>query len=85
LDVPLASYGSHSTPAVDSEIARSVCAQTGSVRDLNQAQLRQSYKDRNGYLKRFNEAVDNAVDGRRLLAEDVPALKNPAVRKLPAF
>jgi hypothetical protein len=85
LDVPLASYGSHSTPAVDSDIARSTCAQTGSVRDLSQAQLRQLYKDRNGYLKRFNEAVDNAVDGRRLLAEDVPALKNPAVRKLPAF
>jgi hypothetical protein len=85
VDVPLASYGNHSTPAVDSEVARSTCAQTGSVRDLNAAQLRQLYKDRNGYVKRFNEAVDNAVDGRRLLAEDVPALKNPAVRKLPAF
>ncbi|MEY2854798.1 MAG: hypothetical protein RL030_1930 [Pseudomonadota bacterium] len=85
VDVPLASYGVHSTPAVDSDIARSTCAQTGSVRDLSQAQLRQMYRDRSGYLKRFNESVDAAVEGHRLLAEDVPALKNPSVRKLPAF
>jgi hypothetical protein len=70
---------------VDSDIARSTCAQTGSVRDLSQAQLRQMYRDRSGYLKRFNESVDAAVEGHRLLAEDVPALKNPSVRKLPAF
>lgn len=85
VDVPLSSYGGHSTPAVDSEIARTTCARTGSMRALSQAQLRQMYRDRNGYLKRFNEAVDAAVEGQRLLAEDAPGLKNPAVRKLPAF
>lgn len=85
LDVPLASYGVHRTPATESDAAQSLCAHSGSMRALDQAQLKQAHRDRASYLKRFNEAVDNAVDGRRLLAEDAQPLKTQAPRRVPAF
>ncbi len=49
------------------------------------ARLKALYKDRNEYIKRFNAAVDQAVEDGRLVREDAAALKAPAVRTLPAF
>jgi hypothetical protein len=85
LDVPLASYAVHGTAVEDTDAARRACAEVASMKALPPPQLRQLHRDGNGYLKRFNEAVNNAVDGRRLLPADAQALKGPAARRAPAF
>ncbi|MDR2214783.1 MAG: hypothetical protein LBE59_02955 [Nevskiaceae bacterium] len=86
LDVPLAAYAGHGEPAADAPaVAGNLCARTATMRPLEPAQLKALHGDRAGYLKRFNEAIDGAVDGRRLLAEDAQALKNAATRAAPTF
>jgi hypothetical protein len=87
LDVPLAVYSSLGAAATedDSNAARNACAQLGSMSVLEPAQLKQLYGNRANYLKRFDEAIGNAVDGRRLLDEDAKALKSAVSRKVPVF
>jgi hypothetical protein len=85
IDVPLASYSGHSTPARNDARSRAVCESTGSMRGYDTARLKSLYKDRNEYIKRFNAAVDQAVEEGRLVKEDAAALKAPAVRALPVF
>jgi Alpha/beta hydrolase domain len=55
------------------------------MRRYDSAKLKSLYKDRNEYIKRFNVAVDQAVEEGRLVREDAAALKAPVVRTLPAF
>lgn len=87
IDVPLASYSGRSTPAQGNQqpAARDACAVTGSMRKLDAGRLKALYRDRDGYIERFNKAVDQAVEEGRLVAEDAAALKAPTVRTLPAF
>lgn len=83
IEVPLASYSGRSTPKQND--ARSLCELTGSMRRFEAPRLKTLYRDRSGYIERFNAAVDQAVEEGRLVKEDAAALKAPAVRVLPAF
>jgi len=85
LEVPLARYAGHSTPQQDNERAQRVCALTGAMQRFDSARLKTLYRDRSEYLRRFNAAIDVAVQGRLLVKEDAEALKAPPVRTLPAF
>jgi hypothetical protein len=85
LDVPLASYSGRSTPSRNDAQSRAMCEATGSMRRYDAPTLKSLYKDRNEYIKRFNAAVDQAVEEGRLVKEDAAALKDPAVRTLAAF
>ena len=85
LDVPLASYAGVSTPRENDAGAARLCALTGAVKRYDQARLKQMYRDRSEYLKRFNAAVDLAVQERRLVVEDAAPLKSATARSLPAF
>jgi hypothetical protein len=58
---------------------------TGSMSRLDSATLKQRYRDRNEYLRRFNAAVDEAVSNRLLVKEDAVALKTTTARATPAF
>lgn len=63
-----------------------VCsAATGSMPRFDAATLKQLYRDRNEYLRRFNAAVDLAAMERLLVKEDAAALKAAAVRSTPTF
>ncbi len=76
VDLPLAGKAS----------ARQTCdAVTGSMQRFDVATLKQLYRDRNEYLRRFNAAVDQAVMKRLLVREDADALKAAAVRTTPVF
>ena len=57
--------------------SRAVCEMTGSMRRYDTARLKSLYKDRNEYIRRFNAAVDQAVEEGRLVKEDAAALKAP--------
>ena len=83
IEVPLASYSGRSTPKQND--ARAVCEQSGSMRRYDAPRLKTLYRDRSGYIERFNAALDQAVEEGRLVKEDAAALKAPAVRVLPAF
>ncbi len=85
IEVPLARYVGHSTPADDSARATSVCALTGAMQRFEPAKLKALYRDRNEFLRRFNTAVDGAVRGRLLLKEDADAIKAAAARSPPVF
>ena len=85
VEVPIAVYSGRSSPQRDDAQLRARCEMSGSMRAYDQARLRQLYGNREGYLQRFDAAVDAAVQERRLTAEDAAALKSPAVRVLPAF
>lgn len=63
-----------------------VCnAVTGSLPRFDAATLKQLYRSRAEYLRRFNAAVDEAAMGRLLVKEDADALKAAAVRTVPVF
>jgi hypothetical protein len=85
LDMPLARYSGSSTPRDASDAARRICAFTGSQQPFEAARLKQLYQNRNEYLRRLRQAIDQSVVERRLVKEDGEALKNPAVQSLPAF
>lgn len=85
IEVPLARYAGYSTPQDDSEQARRTCAMTGAMQRFDAARLKMLYRDRTDYLRRFNAAVDLAVQARLLVKEDAEALKAPPARTLPAF
>ena len=85
LDEPLAVYAGRSTPRVAGERADVVCGKTGSARSFDTARLRSLYKDRAEYLRRFNAAVDRAVEARRLVLVDGEALKTQLKQAPPAF
>ena len=85
LDVPLASYAGVSTPRDGDARAARVCALTGAVKRYDQALLKQLYRDRSEYLRRFNAAVDLAVQERRMVVEDAAPLKAATARSVPAF
>lgn len=84
LDVPIAAYRGSSTPRTDDPGSRQICGATGSIQPLSAAGLKARYGNRAEYLRRFNAAVDEALRQRRILAEDVGALKALAQRA-PAF
>jgi hypothetical protein len=84
LDVPIATYRGSSTPRTDDPRSRQICSVTGSVQPLNAAGLKARYGNRAEYLRRFNAAVDEALRQRRIVVEDVGALKALAQRA-PAF
>lgn len=85
LDLPLARYGGRSTPRDNSARAASVCALTGTREPLAAARLKALYTSRAEYLKRFGEAVDLAVQERRLVKEDGESLKGRGPGALPQF
>jgi hypothetical protein len=85
LDVPLARYSGRSSPVSTQASAEFHCALTGSMQRLEAPKLKALHGDRAGYLRRFNAAVDLAVQDRRLVIEDAIGLKNPVIRTLPAF
>jgi hypothetical protein len=58
---------------------------TGSMSRFDAATLKQRYRDRNEYLRRFNAAVDEAVRNRLLVKEDAAALKTATARTTPTF
>jgi hypothetical protein len=58
---------------------------TGSMARFDAATLKQRYRDRNEYLRRFNTAVDEAVRNRLLVKEDAAALKAATARTTPTF
>jgi hypothetical protein len=58
---------------------------TGSMSRFDAATLKQRYRDRSEYLRRFNAAVDEAVRNRLLVKEDAAALKTGTARTTPAF
>jgi hypothetical protein len=75
-------------PQVDLPLARyareSACA-SGSMQRFDVTKLTSLYRSRAEYLRRFNAAVEQAVQGRRLVKEDGDALKTAMSRGLPAF
>jgi hypothetical protein len=74
------------TPPVAGTNARAACdATTGSMSRFDAARLKQLYRTRAEYLRRFNTAVDQAVMDRLLVKEDAAALKATAGRNTPAF
>lgn len=85
LDLPLARYGGRSTPRDSSARAVSVCALTGTREPLPPARLKELYASRSEYLKRLGEAVDVAVQERRLVKEDGEILKGIGASALPQF
>ncbi|MET0282631.1 MAG: alpha/beta hydrolase domain-containing protein [Steroidobacteraceae bacterium] len=85
LDVPAARYAGRGTPREDTDRARALCALTGIRQPFDAARMKALYRNRAEYVRQFNAAVDQAVQQRRLTAEDGAALKAPVVRSLPAF
>ena len=85
IEVPLARYAGHSTPQDGSARATSVCALTGAMQRFEPAKLKTLYRDRNEYLRRFNAAVDQALQGRLLVKEDADAIRAAAARTPPVF
>lgn len=85
LDVPAARYAGHGTPKDGTDRARAACELTGVRVPFNPARLKQLYRDRNDYARRFNAAVDLAVQERRLTTEDGAALKAAPLKDVPAF
>lgn len=85
LDEPLAVYASHSTPRIDVDRPAAVCALTGNKQPFDTAKLKSLYRDRAEYLRRFDAAVDRAVQERRLVPEDGESLKIQQKQALPAF
>ncbi len=85
LDEPLAIYASHSSSRGTGERAAAVCSETGQVQPFDTAKLKRLYKDRAEYLRRFNAAVDRAVEEHRLVPEDGEALKGQLKQAPPAF
>jgi hypothetical protein len=84
IDVPVAAYRGSSTPRADDARSRQTCGATGSAVPMNAAALKARYGSRAEYLRRFTAAVDEALRQRRVVAEDVPALRALAQRT-PAF
>jgi hypothetical protein len=73
-------------PVAGATVVPAVCnAVTGSLSRFDVATLRQRYRDRNEYIRRFNAAVDQAAGDRLLVKEDAAALKAAAVRSTPTF
>ena len=86
IDVPLAVYGGRGTARDPSNAAAvAACGLNGSKRPLDSAELKALYGNRAEYLKRFDAAVDTAVQERRLVPADAAALKAQAARIAPAF
>jgi hypothetical protein len=83
-DVPVASYHGSSTPRTGDAHALQLCGVTPSAQPMTVAALKARYGSRAEYLRRYNAAVDEALRQRRVVAEDVPALKALAQRA-PAF
>jgi hypothetical protein len=75
VDLPLT--GAAATPMCN--------AATGSMARFDATKLRQLYRDRSEYLRRFNAAVDQAVASRQLVKEDAAALKVSTLRTTPTF
>lgn len=73
VDLPLARY------------AREAACGSGSMQRFDAAKLKSLYRTRAEYLRRFNAAVEQAVQGRRLVKEDADALKAAIARGLPVF
>lgn len=84
VEVPVASYHGGSTPRTGDARALQVCSATPSAQPMTVAALRERYGSRAEYVRRYNAAVDEALRQRRVVAEDVPALKALAQRA-PAF
>jgi hypothetical protein len=86
IQVPLATYSARSTPR-RADDAASVwrCSVTGTLRRFDGAELKGLYGSRAEYLRRFNQAVDQAVADRFLVAADAAAMKQNVVRTVPAF
>ena len=85
IDMPLAVWRGSSTPASDDERSRRVCALTGAKQPLKAAALKARYRSRAEFLQRFATAVDQALQARRLTAEDAQALKQAAGATVPVF
>jgi hypothetical protein len=84
MEVPLARYAGRSSPQDAGASSAGVCAQTGAMQRFEPAQLKALYRDRNEFLRRFNAAVDVALQARLLVKEDAESLK-AAARTAPAF
>ncbi|MEO8313512.1 MAG: alpha/beta hydrolase domain-containing protein [Pseudomonadota bacterium] len=89
VDLPLAGHLPGRLVSTQSEgnaNARPVCdATTGSMPRFDAATLKQLYRSRAEYLRRFNTALEQAVTNRLLLKEDADALKAAVLRTTPAF
>lgn len=85
VDAPLAVYTGTSTPRARDAASLFACSLTGSRRALTPGELKARYRDRNGYLRQFNEALDAALAGRRLTREDAAEQRAAAARTIPAF
>ncbi len=84
IEVPIASYRGSSTPRTGDARAVQVCSATPSAQPMSVAALKARYGSRAEYVRRYNAAVDEALRQRRVVAEDVAALKALAQRA-PAF
>lgn len=85
IEVPLARFAGRSSPAEATERAARQCEVTGSRQGFSAAKLKSLYQDRKGYLRRFNAAVDLAVQARLLVADDAQPLKAAVAAAAPAF
>jgi hypothetical protein len=82
LEEPLAVYAISPPPREAGDRAAAVCA---AMHPFDSAKLKSLYRDRAGYLRRFNAAVDRAVEERRLVPEDGEALKDQQKQASPTF
>lgn len=86
MSVPSMVWTGRSTPRRADDAAQVYrCSLAGTVRRLDDAELKGLHGSRTEYLRRFNEAVDQAVSAGMLLPADAAGLKATAARGVPAF
>ncbi|MGC4029514.1 MAG: alpha/beta hydrolase domain-containing protein [Steroidobacteraceae bacterium] len=85
IELPLAAYGSAGAARRDEVASHSPCSPVDSLQRYDAARLKQLYGGRGDYLRRFQVAVDAAVQARRLTPEDAAALKASLAKAVPAF
>jgi hypothetical protein len=72
-------------PLADESQSSSACSPAESGRRYDAVRLKQLYGSRGEYLRRFQAAVDAAVQARRLTSESGAALKASIASSVPAF
>ncbi len=78
IELPLAVYANDAA-------SHYPCSLAGSVQRYDGSKLKQLHGSRGEYLRRFQAAVDAAVQARRLTPEDAAALKASLAKAVPAF